>query len=382
MKTPLPVLAAVVAVAALLITPVSAATSKALNTASPVFPDREAGLAIATAASTGDAAAQFTLGSTLLRQKGHERAALVWLGLSAVGGNLHAARTAAHYYQSHGNIKEAARWLYRAGQLDDGEARQQFLDLFLSGKTNGIEGRDGAAWATERALITGNPQIKLALGRAYELGQGIAPDEGEAVRWYRDAALDGNIEAMTRLGRLQLLAAARWRVPSKETDANNRWTGPVLRPVDTQQADLGLISTANAEKVDPEQLIFVRPGMTEGEAWLRRAARLGSADAKVWAARSRLDGVTLPMNPQLAMRWLLSAGCAGNMEALTVLARVNALEHNGAPRDAVRAWVFWDVAVRLGDQMSANDRDWIAHSMTPRQLARAKAIAQDWCVKP
>ena len=387
MKRPAPVMAAIVAV---LMMSVSPASSVSLNVNKPTAAAPQhahspsAPPTTAELAARGDAEAQYILGNALMQHKPKpktEREALVWLTLSAVGGNVHAALATAHYYAAHGNDHEAARWWYRAGQLDDGQARQRFMEMFLAGKAQGIGGRDGVAWLTERAITTRNSDIKLAIGNAFEKGMGVPPDAGEADHWFRDAAFDGNVEAMARLGARRLFAPAAWRISAKETGKDGRWTGAKFYPTDPGAADLGRAAIAKSADADVDQVDFVRPGMTEGEQWLRRAAIFGSSAAKVQLARAAFDGITLPLRPWATQRLLLAAACDGNIEALTVLARMNATESNGAPRNALRAWVFWDVAARLGDTESEGDRDWIAHALSARQLTRAKAIAQDWCAE-
>jgi len=53
-----------------------------------------------------------------------------------------------------------------------------------------------------RAAEQGNSYAQLALGAIYESGQGVDKDEVEAVRWYRKAAEQGNIAAQDTLKRL------------------------------------------------------------------------------------------------------------------------------------------------------------------------------------
>ena len=46
----------------------------------------------------------------------------------------------------------------------------------------------------------GDANAQLSLGRAYELGRGVARDYVEAVRWYRRSAEQGNARARSNLG--------------------------------------------------------------------------------------------------------------------------------------------------------------------------------------
>jgi uncharacterized protein len=48
----------------------------------------------------------------------------------------------------------------------------------------------------------GDPDAKMAVGEAYEQGQEAKLDLAKAAKWYREAALVGNLEAQFRLARL------------------------------------------------------------------------------------------------------------------------------------------------------------------------------------
>jgi uncharacterized protein len=48
----------------------------------------------------------------------------------------------------------------------------------------------------------GDPDAKMALAEAYEQGQNTAIDLVKAAKWYREAALTGNVEAQFRLAKL------------------------------------------------------------------------------------------------------------------------------------------------------------------------------------
>ncbi len=48
----------------------------------------------------------------------------------------------------------------------------------------------------------GDVEAKLAIGEAYELGEGVKPSGAEAAKWYREAALGGNLDAQFHLAKL------------------------------------------------------------------------------------------------------------------------------------------------------------------------------------
>ena len=61
-----------------------------------------------------------------------------------------------------------------------------------------------AAAALGAAAAKGHAQAQLALGVAYECGEGVEPDDGEAARWYGAAAAQGSAQAACNLACLLL----------------------------------------------------------------------------------------------------------------------------------------------------------------------------------
>jgi len=340
---------------------------------------------VAELAAHGDADAQFQMGEQLLSQKSKNnksiKQALVWFMLSGMNGSIEGATAAAKTFASSGEIKDAARWWYRAGQLGDVNARKHFIDLFLNGKSYGIEGKDGATWLVEWALTTHDPATKLALGTVYEEGLGVAPNASEAQRWYMDAAFDGNSEAMVRLGLLEVNLPSLWRSTDKEMDSDGHWTGArfiALRRAarnETDSLDLGRRVISQEENIAPDHLLFDRPGMADGASWLNRAILLASPKAKTALGLAKMDGVTLPMDVQEGLWLLSSAACSNDRTAL------KALSTFWVDRNPLKSWVFSEVAVRNGVQVPQDQWDHLAKTLTPRQILKAKQIAQDWCAQ-
>jgi hypothetical protein len=309
------------------------------------------------------------------------RTALVWYMLSGMNGNQLAALTAAKIYEQQGAPKEAARWWYRAGQLGDLTARKRFIDLYLKGSAYGIEGKDGANWLTEWALTTRSPSVKLSLGEVYVKGIAGVPNYGEAHRWLMDAALDRLPEAMIRIADLQLHQPAVWRITDKEKDSDNHWTGPSYRAIrltardENGMMDLGRSAIAQEESTPIEHVVFLRPGITEAEGWLMRAANLGFPHAKTILGLAKMDGVTLPMDVQEGVWLLSSAACAGDRAALKVLTNF------WLDRNPFYALTMAEVSSRNGIQVPQDLWERLNKSLSPRQVGRAKQIAQDWCVQ-
>jgi TPR repeat protein len=96
-----------------------------------------------------------------------------------------------------------------------------------------------SAVACYRRGLEVNPnhaELQFEMGRAYNVGGGVARDETEAVRWYRKAAEQGNAEAQRRLG---LMYENGRGVPKDDGEAV-RWFRKAAEQGDSgAQCDLG-----------------------------------------------------------------------------------------------------------------------------------------------
>ncbi len=397
MKTP--TLPLILAISTLLAAPATAlaATNHPAKKHPAQTKESERASVEATLASAGNADAQYQLGMALLKKAGAapqgaklRAEGLVWLDLAAVRGSLRAAQAASKEYETQGAPFKAYRMLYRAGQMGDKAAQNRFVDLVLGGKIDTLGGPDGAAWMTQRVESDGSRKGMVILGDAYRLSKGVAPDMTQAQKWYLAAALRLDMDAMVELGSIQLARPPEWRAPDKEIDRDGHHLPPSLWPVHwgararngSGSLDLGREEAAKAADTDPDHLTLVRSSMVEGQSWLERASRMGSAGARTVLAKAMSDGVTLPLDTQQASLLRQSAACAGDAAAMTALAEDAQMEIQGAPVHPIRAWVFWELAASHGDKDALTNRDRIAKALSPRQMARAKQIAQDWCVQP
>ncbi|ROR34617.1 tetratricopeptide repeat protein [Inmirania thermothiophila] len=117
----------------------------------------------------------------------------------------------------------------------------------------------------------GDARAQVRLGIMYFNGQGVAEDEGEALRWFRSAAEAGDADGAFRLGYLYAYGYAE---PEEGTaqEAAARW---YRRAAEQGHADaafqLGLLYlTGSGIDKDPE----------EGMRWIRRAAEAGLKEAR------------------------------------------------------------------------------------------------------
>ncbi|WP_096703953.1 SEL1-like repeat protein [Magnetospirillum sp. 15-1] len=335
-------------------------------------------VSLAAAAANGDMEAQYQL-AVAYRDGGHglkadAQAALVWFMLAGAEGHAAAAAEAAKAFEAGKGVKRdlnaAGNWWYKAGTLGDAQARKRWIDLFIEGEVHAVGSRDGIAWLAESAQA-GDLRAMMALADVLERGQGVAPDSAAAEGWYRQAALlYGDVEARFRLGRLLLARPAMWRKPAeedwnaKDTERKNRPFGAVWYPV----------KPPNAEEAGAVQL---RPGINEGERWLRSAARRGHAEAQYLLGSAKVAGMELPMDMVEGVAWLEAAALQGHAEALFALGDLATKGQGFYAKDPVRAYVMYDLAAAQGEDNAKAARDAVAKGMNPRQTARARQLVQE-----
>lgn len=323
-------------------------------------------------AQSGDIPAQYRLATAYLTGTGlagikrNIAEGLSWLALAAAGGSTQAALDLARSYERGLGVKasevEAARWWLQAGRLGDEAARERFLELLMAGAVDRLMAPDAARWLEAKAA-EGDIQAMLGLGRLYELGRGVPAEHAKAERWYLHAAHLGDREAQFRLGRLYLKQAGAWQVDTRD---GLRLFAFKLSP-----------RQARDEGIDGEQLTYVRPGMLKAEYWLGVASRRGHAEAQYLLGTGMVQGIDLTFDAARGFGWLQAAAERNHPGALAALAGMAERGHGLPEQDPVRAWANYDLAAQLGRKDAGKARDALAKTLTPRQLSRARAIAQD-----
>lgn len=326
-------------------------------------------------AAGGEADAQYKLAQSLRDGSGMKKdtaEAAYWFALASANGVKGAAADLARLYEQGGELKrdlaKAALWWFRAAEQGDEEAKAHFLAMVLDGEAQDVGGATGIAWLEELAA-TGRTEAMQALGNAYEHGLGIPEDEDKARHWYQQAAFAGDAEAKFRLGQMLLAEPGAWRLIYKEPEreAKNTERGKYYP------------TKAAAEQVGGEERTAdpVRPGMVEAENWLRDAARQGHAEAQYTLGMAFLNGMELPFNLFEALHWLSAAAYNGHGDALLQLADLAEKGQGFGAKDPVRAWVGYDLAAAQGLKPAEDARERVAKTMNPKQLARARQVAQD-----
>ena len=147
----------------------------------------------------------------------------------------------------------------------------------------------------------GDVQAELALAKAYHLGEGVAKDEAEAVRWLEEAANQGNAAAQINLG----------------------------------------VAYSNGAGVPKNYAAAVR--------WFTKAADQGAAEGQRGLALQYHLGQGVPKDDAVAVRWFTKAADQGNVQAQSNLAALYHLGGQGVPQDDAAAVNWWKKAAQQGD---------------------------------
>ncbi|KIL97344.1 Tetratricopeptide Repeat Family Protein [Paramagnetospirillum magnetotacticum MS-1] len=329
-------------------------------------------------AANGDMEAQYQL-ALAYRDGGHglkpdARTALVWFTLAGAGGHAAAAVEAAKAFETGKGVTRdlnaAGNWWYKAGTLGDAHARKRWVELFVDGEVHAIGSHDGISWLAD-AAEGGDLRAMMGLADVLERGHGAPPDPDQAEALYRRAALlKGDLEARFRLGRLLLSLPAQWRNPADE-----EWN---LKDAERKSLPFGAVwypvKPPNAEEGKAVQL---RPGINEGERWLRSAAAKGHVEAQYLLGSAKVKGMELPMDMVEGVAWLEAAAVQGHAEALLALGDLAAKGQGFYVKDPVRAYVMYELAAAQGEESAKAARDAIAKAMNPRQSGRARQLVQE-----
>ena len=113
----------------------------------------------------------------------------------------------------------------------------------------------------------------------------------------------------------------------------------------------------------------------EAMKWYRRAAEQGDASAQFNLGDMYRDGEGVPQDYKVAMKWFRQAAEQGDASAQTSLG-VRYGKGEGVLQDYVQAHKWFNIAGANGDKDGTSNRDSVAQSMTPAQVAEAQRLAR------
>lgn len=141
------------------------------------------------------------------------------------------------------------------------------------------------------------------LGVAYSLGQGVAPDADEAIKWWTLAAEQGMADAKNNLG-------SHYAQRGDWANAAKFFQGAAEQGVPDAEKNLGVLYTRGLGVPQNDQ---------EGLRWLMKAAGHGSADAQTELGAMYAGGHGVAKDIEEGLRWWMKAAGQGYPKAETNL---------------------------------------------------------------
>ncbi|MCY4400933.1 MAG: ankyrin repeat domain-containing protein [Gemmatimonadetes bacterium] len=176
------------------------------------------------------------------------------------------------------------------------------------------------------AAKRGDVDTQVLLGRMYHLGEGVAENQAEAVRWFRAAAEQGNAAGQDLLGYMYAIGMG---VPENDAEA-------------------------------------VR--------WYRAAAEQGNADAQASLGVMYAGGKGVPENDAEAVRLIRASAEQGNARGQFNLGYMYA-NGIGVPENYVAAYAWYNLAAAQGIEEAEDAKDRLSPRMTSEQVARAQELS-------
>jgi hypothetical protein len=163
-----------------------------------------------------------------------------------------------------------------------------------------------------RRAQTGDHQAEFALGLAYELGEGVPQDYGQAANWYSKAAKAGYAPAIASLGYLHQVGKGV---------AQDSAAGAALHK---QAAEAGDLRGQFFLAVAYTNGLGVPQDAREAARWYHAAAKAGDQQSQLILAMMLHKGIGVRQNEFAARRWFDFAAKGPNKEIAEKSSRLRA----------------------------------------------------------
>jgi hypothetical protein len=213
-----------------------------------------------------------------------------------------------------------------------------------------------------KAAEMGNADARYQLGLMYEKGLGLEKDTQSALYWYGVAAQQGHARAQLALAQLSdsggLPDAFKWYQSAAKAGlpqaqfAMGQYLACVAADAQDPLERLGLWMQAAAQDHPPALVALAQwmLGDTQklGTSALKKAAKLGDAQAQFLLAQQLEQGNAGPQNTELALEWFEKAAYQGHAGGQCAVG-VAYLRGKGVPRNLKTALLWLVKAAEQGD---------------------------------
>jgi TPR repeat protein len=254
--------------------------------------------------------------------------------------------------------------------------------------------------------MLGNAEARYRIGKAYENNGGTTHDYVMAVKWYREAADQGQVWAQVNLGNLyergQGIAkdyaeamvlydkAAEQGDPTGQHNLGTMYYNGEGVPKSYEKAAMLYRKAADQGDTDSEATLGdmyelglgVMQDHTKSVMWYEKAAEQGHAKAQYALFRAYFSGSGVPKDDAKAAIWCRKAADLGYPDAQITLGEMYQ-NGQGVPQDLGEAYFWLDLgtsARQSGNfQINASKRhEEIADSLTKDQLAQLQDRIRRW----
>ncbi len=297
----------------------------------------------------------------------------------------------------HRDYAAAIRSFQKAVALGSVDAAYQMGRVYEYGYGLPPDERKAAEWY-RRAAEKGHPSAEFYLGYFYDEGLGMRQDFGQAMFWYRKAALQGNAAADNNIGYLydhgrgvkaDPTQAMVWYVKSAANGdgaaaSNIGWfyQHGIGVPRDYGQAMAWFFKSANEGWPEGasnlgylyEAGLGVKADPGAALVWYLKAANEGSADGAFNAGRFYEHGIGVAQDYATAIAWYRKAAAGGNIAAEDNIGYIyeNGL---GVPKDYAEAMRWFRRAAAAGNAPAMNGIGWLYQHGFGVSSDDAKAMA-------
>ena len=275
-----------------------------------------AGLCFWLLSLSGDAEAQFCLGSLYAEGKGVKQ-----------------------------DYKKAQEWYGKAVKQGNADAMNNLGLMYAKGQGVAQDYGKAREWY-EKSEEQGNAEAMFNLGLMYANGQGVAQDYGKAREWYEKSAEKGNKKAMNNLGWMyyngrgaaQDYAKAREWYEKSEEQGNAE-----------AMFNLGVMYAKGRG---------VAQDYAKARQWYEKAAEQGNAEAMFNLGWMYYNGRGVPQDYAKARQWFEKAAEQGDADAMNNLGWMY-VKGKGVARDYGKARQWYEKAAEKGNAKAMNNLGWM-----------------------
>jgi TPR repeat protein len=214
----------------------------------------------------------------------------------------------------------------------------------------------------------GHMKAQFHLGLLYEMGLGVPKDYTEAAKWYRKAAVQGDIGSMKKLEEMRRKGLT---TSSKQPAIPPQWGGSTYAP--ESQHEIGIMYFKG---------IGVQKNYSTAADWFRKSANQGYYKAQHDLALMLNEGRGISQNDTEAYKLFHSAANQGYGPSQYQLGKMFSHEKSkGIPQRFILAYMWFEIAAANGVEKAKEKQNELSETMTEEQVREAETEAHMWLIK-